>query len=326
MLARKLEIKYNDIGIITTPILLPSLSSRLNLDISNTIRLLSEVVTGPFLISSYDTHYCKNFPKIEFPNLIFLDSGGYECTVDNDVSEMGLYKPEACSWDEQTHLESITNWESEIPTVIISYDHPSKRENLESQIENAKKLFQLKDHFLKELLIKPESSNENTVNINNVIEKLDLLNEFDIIGFTEKELGTSVLKRMENIANLRKKMDEKDIQIPIHIFGSLDPITTPLYYFSGADIFDGLSWLRFTYEEQSGNAVYRNCIGPKKNGIHANMNFIWLSSIYSNYNYLGRLEINLKKFNDSHDFSIFGENKEFFKKSCDDLSEAIGGF
>ncbi|NPE28136.1 hypothetical protein HNV12_09215 [Methanococcoides sp. SA1] len=326
MLGRKLKIKYKDIDIVTTPILLPSLSSRLNLDISKTIELLSDVVTGPFLVSSYDVHYSEDFPSISFPNLIFLDSGGYECTIDNDVSEIGLYKPESYSWNEKTHLESIENWNSEIPTVIISYDHPLKRGSLESQIDNAKKLFQGKEDFLRELLVKPESLNEHTINISNVIEKIDSLKEFDIIGFTEKELGTSVLERMINIATFRKKMDEKNIQIPIHIFGSLDPITTPLYYLSGADIFDGLSWLRFTYDQQSGNAVYRNCIGPKKNGIHATMHLIWMNSLYSNYNYLRRLEIDLKKFKDTNDFSIFGENAQFFKKSYDDLAEAIGGF
>jgi hypothetical protein len=55
------------------------------------------------------------------------------------------------------------------------------------------------------------------------------------------------------------------------------------------------------------------------------MSSLWTSSIYANYNYLRRLEINLKKYKDSGDFSIFGENEVFFKEACDDLSEAVGG-
>lgn len=321
-----MKIKYKDIDVGTTPMLLPSFSSRLNRDPSETIELLSDIVTGPFLISSYDFFYKENFPSITFPELIFLDSGGYECSVDSDVSEIGLYKPESHLWNEKIHLESLTKWNSEIPTVIISYDCPSKRERLDKQIDDAKNLFHWKDDCVKELLLKPETSSQHRVNINNVIEKIDSLREFDIIGFTEKELGTSVLERMANIAILRKGMDERNFQKPIHIFGSLDPITTPLYYFSGADIFDGLSWLRFAYDEQSGTASYINCVGPKKNGIHVNMRSHWVYTVYTNYNYIRRLEIDLKKFKDTQDFNIFGENGQFFKKSYDDLSEVIGGF
>lgn len=325
MLARKLKIKYKGIDVTTTPILLPSFSSRLNLDISNTIDLLSDVVSGPFLVSSYDVYHCENFPNLDFSTLIFLDSGGYECAVESDVSEIGMYKPESHKWNEETHLETIQNWNSEIPTVIISYDHPTKRCTLENQIGEATNLFREKDNSLKEILLKPESLIERKINIDNVISKMDLLKDFDIIGFTEKELGTSILERMEKIALLRKKMDEIDFQIPIHIFGSLDPITTPLYYFSGADIFDGLSWLRFAYDRKSGYATYINCIGPKENGIQATMSLMWTASIYSNYMHLGRLEMDLKKFTSSEDFSIFGENEEFFKKAYTDLSEKVGG-
>lgn len=326
MLARKMKIKFKDIDVGTTPMLLPSFSSRLNLHPSKIFRLLSDIVTGPFLISSYDYFYTKNFPSITFPELIFLDSGGYECSVDLDVSEIGLFKPKSHLWNEKKHFESLNKWNSEIPTVIISYDHPSKRENLDKQIDDARNLFHKKDDCLKEILLKPETSKLPRVNINNVIDKIDSLREFDIIGFTEKELGTSVLEIMINIAALRKGMDEKDLQKPIHIFGSLDPITTPLYYFSGADIFDGLSWLRFAYDEQTGTASYINCFGPKKEGIHVSMYVHWVHMVYTNYNYLRRLEIDLKKFKDTQDFNIFGENGQFFKKSYDDLLEVIGGF
>jgi hypothetical protein len=325
MLARKLKIKYKDIDVLTTPLLLPSFSSRLNLDIPNTIDFLSDVVTGPFLISSYDFHHCDKFPNLGFSNLIFLDSGGYECAVECDVSEIGMYKPNPHKWDENIHLKAIQEWDAEIPTVVISYDHPKKRCTLENQVDEANKLFSEKEDILKEILVKPESLSDYAINIDDMIEKIELLKGFDIIGFTEKELGTSVLDRMIKIALIRKEMDEAGFQIPIHIFGSLDPITTPLYYFAGADIFDGLSWLRFVYDKKSDYATYINCIGPKENGIHATMSSLWTSSIYANYNYLRRLEINLKKYKDSGDFSIFGENEVFFKEACDDLSEAVGG-
>ncbi len=49
---------------------------------------------------------------------------------------------------------------------------------------------------------------------------------------------------MQNIAKLRKALDKAGLNIPLHVFGSLDTVTTPLYFLAGADIFDGLTWLR----------------------------------------------------------------------------------
>ena len=49
---------------------------------------------------------------------------------------------------------------------------------------------------------------------------MDSLRDFDVIGFTEKEIGNSVLDRMNNIAKLRIAMRKANINKPIHIFGS----------------------------------------------------------------------------------------------------------
>ena len=77
--------------------------------------------------------------------------------------------------------------------------------------------------------------------------------------FTEKELGRSILERMENIARIRIAMREKDVSRPIHIFGSLDMLSTPLYFIAGADIFDGLTWLRYGYV--GGLSIYEQNFG-----------------------------------------------------------------
>src|SRR5260221_13350584 len=42
--------------------------------------------------------------------------------------------------------------------------------------------------------------------------------------------------------------------IPIHIFGCFDPQTIPYLFFSGADIFDGLSWMRYYFRD--GHSFY----------------------------------------------------------------------
>lgn len=248
MLSRRMELNLNGTKIGDTPMLVPSFSSRLNIDICETIEIMSKYISTPILISAYDLYYSDDFPTIDFPDIIFIDSGGYECAIDTNISEIGYYNPESFNWDKNTYLETLNGLPDDIPTVIISYDSPKIREPIENQIKNAEDLFDGKNNVLKEILIKAEEEG-SVINPDSVIENIDTISSFDIIGFTEKELGDSLFNRMTNIARIRQEMDRNDIQIPIHIFGSLDTLTTPLYYFSGADIFDGLSWLRLTYHE-----------------------------------------------------------------------------
>ena len=313
--------KWGEVG--STPMLVPSLSSRVNIDYRKTLDVLSEVITGPFLLSAYDFHYTNPFPKITFSELVFFDSGGYESAIEKEVAEFGLYKPDPFEWSQQKHLEAVQRWDDDIPTVIISYDHPSERVPVEKQIENANNLFRTKSGIIKELLIKPESKDSRRINFKRFFENIDKINDFDILGFTEKELGKSILDRMINIAKIRQQLEAHSIEIPLHIFGSLDTITTPLYYISGADIFDGLSWLRFVFDE--GTTHYINTYGPEIFGIHENTDGVWIRSVYQNYNYLGRLKIDLEHFQSTGEFAKLGKKSAFFEKSFSDLNEKMGG-
>ena len=321
MLARKLKITLNGLEVGTTPMLVPSVSSRTNI---HPIKILETIsfIYGPILISAYDCYHANGL-NISFPPLIFLDSGGYECNKNEDISDIGLYKAESKKWDENLHSDVIDKWTIKTPTVLISYDNPLVRESIEKQIIRANNLFKDKDDFLKEFLIKPKTKNAQRVKPEDVIKNLNSFSSFDILGFTEKELGYSVLDRMTNLAKIRMAMDDEDIKKPIHIFGSLDPITTPLYYISGADIFDGLSWLRFIFH--NGNAFYGDSFGPKHFGIHENSNVMWGKSLSDNYTYLMRLQLDLEKFQSNGDFDVFGSNAEFFEKSLEDLTVKIGG-
>lgn len=313
--------KWGEVG--STPMLVPSLSSRVNIDYRKTLDVLSEVITGPFLLSAYDFHYTNPFPKITFSELVFFDSGGYESAIEKEVAEFGLYKPDPFEWSQQNHLEAVQRWDDDIPTVVISYDHPSERVPVEKQIENANKLFRTKSGIIKELLIKPESKDSRRINFKRFFENIDKINDFDILGFTEKELGKSILDRMINIAKIRQQLEAHSIEIPLHIFGSLDTITTPLYYISGGDIFDGLSWLRFVFDE--GTTHYINTYGPEIFGIHENSDGVWIRSVYQNYNYLGRLKIDLEHFQSTGEFAKLGKKSAFFEKAFSDLNEKMGG-
>ncbi len=63
------------------------------------------------------------------------------------------------------------------------------------------------------------------------------MKDFTFIGVTEKELGGSTLDRMVNLAKIRQALDTHEILSPIHVFGSLDPLTSILYFSGGSRSF-----------------------------------------------------------------------------------------
>lgn len=317
MLARRLKIRLDGIEVGTTPMLVPAVSSRLNLRMNQLLETLTEIVNGPFLISSFDLFHSQKIPEISFPDLIFLDSGGYECNNYQDISEMGLSNPNTKGWNEEIHKNTIEKWNSQIPTAVISFDHPDIRQTIDKQAERALNLFRDKAGILREFLIKPETKKSFRVNIKEVENNAHLLSDFDIIGFAEKELGPSILERMVNITKIRMILKDNGLEKPIHLFGSLDPVNTPLYFISGADIFDGLSWLRFIYS--NGEAMYTESVGPKTFGIHVNYHNIWISSVYRNFSYLQRMKLNMERFFTTKDFDIFEQNSQYLKKGHEDL-------
>src|SRR5690606_32377632 len=128
----------------------------------------------------------------------------------------------------------------------------------------------------------PQTSEESTLDdtLKSAIAHVEELGSFDIVGVTEKELGRSMLDRMVNVAKLRLAMDEAELRIPIHVFGALDPLSASLYYISGAEIFDGLTWIRYAYE--NGRCVYMHNLGALKYGIHTSNDLVKSRAISEN--------------------------------------------
>ena len=57
MLTRKLKLTLDGLEVGKTPMLVPSISSRTNMDISEILPIITETVYGPILISAYDWYY-----------------------------------------------------------------------------------------------------------------------------------------------------------------------------------------------------------------------------------------------------------------------------
>ncbi len=321
-LARKSKLILDGQDVGTTPMIVPSISSRLSMNMPELVGRLAPLVSGPLLVSAYDLHNNKNIPKISFPSLLFIDSGGYECAKSEEISEYGFYRPEPNEWNRVFHEKTLKSYGSTSPRVVISYDHPSEKRGIGEQIIQARELFKKIDICLKEILIKPENG-YNKIKIKSVIDNLSSLAQFDIIGFTEKELGASILERMVSISTIRYQMSEQGIDRPIHILGSLDTVTTPLYFISGGDIFDGLAWLRYIFYR--GDTLYLESFGPRISGIHVSGGTIRDQCIYHNYNYIRDLELKLEQFQLSKDFSILGKNANFFHECYKKLKTKMGG-
>jgi hypothetical protein len=109
----KLELDGDIVG--TTPLLIPSLSSRANVKISETIDIIKKIVNGPMLVSAYDFCYYntekskenQEFPRLNFSELIILDSGGYEVLQDSNIFENGYYKPSPFEWNATLYEKTL---------------------------------------------------------------------------------------------------------------------------------------------------------------------------------------------------------------------------
>lgn len=262
-LARSGLIRHPSGVTVKTPLLVPGFSSkgfrfkRSKSEAASYLKLASQVLEESLLVSAYDVHY-RYLPQLmRLPcrvRLLFLDSGGYETAEDHDFPTVLKYDCTIKQWDESKLREVYMKCPKRQPTVLVSYDHGRVRIGLMRQIKNAHKLFSDFPDHLHEFLIKPERTWKGYLNCDYICTRVGDFKDFDILGVTEKELGKSTLQRMESIAAIRSALDKKEICAPLHVFGSLDPITSCLYFLAGAEVFDGLTWLRYGYSQ--GQAVY----------------------------------------------------------------------
>ncbi len=284
MLSRSRIIQHPQGIRVVTPILVSSFSTKGFRFLEKDKKLLSEAfelientaeyLTEAVLLSCYDLEYY--FPDVEkmrkfsfVPKLTFLDSGGYETIDDYDFTEGYKHPIIKNEWNESLHLERLNKWSRFYPAVFISYDNGSeRRRELKSQIKRAEKLFEQYPNQLKK--------------------------KFNIIGFTEKELGESIIERMKNIKCVREALDNIKCSAPIHIFGNLDPLTSVLYFIAGAEIFDGLTWLRFSFFE--GRSVYMQNIDAVKNRIQEKDRLNYKLNLVENLIYMRNLQAEMIAF------------------------------
>ena len=337
MLCRTSTIRHTDSGIaMTTPLLIPSFSSKGfarskkdgKSEIGKILATAGEFLTEVFLISAYDIFYehlthpsCLQCT----PEMIFVDSGGYEISTDCDYSSVidPVSNPEPWTTED---LESVFDkWPNQIPAVFVSYDHPDERKPFADQVADARRLFRKHHQHLTLLLLKPETKAQTTLDktIKSAVADASELGNFDIVGVTEKELGRKMIDRMSTIAKLRMAMDEAGVEIPLHIFGALDPLSVCLYYISGGEIFDGLSWLRYGYMD--GLCIYTHNLGVVDYGLHMRDDLVRSRALTENYYALQSLQQRLLEFETTCNFDKFGPHATLLEDASDSLKTRFKG-
>jgi hypothetical protein len=327
--------KSSDVS-LKTPLLIPSFSSKGfarskrdgKSEIGKILAASSEFLTEAFLISAYDVYY-GDIPRPEElpskPDLIFLDSGGYEISTDRDYSSVIDPLPAPNDWDTGKLTSVLDAWPDQIPVVIVSYDTPDERHLFVDQVKIARKLVKKYPQHLHLLLLKPQTGDQTLLNdtVKVAMAGAADLGCFDLVGVTEKELGRTMLDRMTHIAKLRLALDEADVTIPIHVFGSLDPLSACLYFLSGAEVFDGLTWIRYAFDD--GRCVYPHNFGVLKYGLHEHDDRVKHRTMAGNYYELQALQQRLRDFEATENFEKLHPHEKLLSDAVDSLKTRLKG-
>lgn len=283
MLARKSVVPLPSGASLETPLIVPSVSSKGagrsgvdekpgSFDQIDVFEATLPALRRPIglLVSSYDLHY-GFIPQERFRDdarslpvdLLLVDSGSYE-TLPFEGDPPYLQDKRALPWDEWMFESTLESLQSPGDVALVSFD---KHDTYELQIEAAQRFFGRRPGVVSDILLKPPprvDPNEPTRRLETEtfhdLEALApcaaALDAFGVIGVTEKELDPTPLGRLVTLARLRELLDGAGVKRPIHVFGGLDPLWTPLYVAAGAEIIDGLAWWRYAFDE--GIATYQD--------------------------------------------------------------------
>ena len=273
--------------------------------------LLAPEVEESLLVSAYDiehgllTHvdaFKADFKQSSYarPRVLLIDSGGYE---KQGTPPGSSFPGNACGplrWEKEDHVRVIDALDPDAVPAVVNWD---STEPYAEQIQRARDFFDNREHLGSVFLLKsPEGFEFHNLQLLSA-EDVAALETFDIVGITEREIGDSVHDRLVNIAKLRKSLDEAEVETPIHVFGGLDPLLTPLYFAAGAEIFDGLGWLRYAYRE--GVAMHLAAGGLLSGNVKERQRSAEITIWRQNLTEIGQLSTNMRTFAENGGIGTF---------------------
>jgi hypothetical protein len=95
-----------------------------------------------------------------------------------------------------------------------------------------------------------------------------------------------------------------------------------MYFLAGADIFDGLTWLRFAFHE--GKTLYKQNYGVIKLGVSTKAHVIDGRCWNDNYYYIKELELEMRRYLQDHDIGAFQHHAELLNSALQSTIEAVG--
>jgi queuine/archaeosine tRNA-ribosyltransferase len=331
MLARRNTLMHPSGERIETPLLIPSFSSKglgtsaagLS-EISDVMKVAEQFLTDSMLVSAYDIHHGHiPFPKSALTAIMYVDSGGYETSDLQDLSATYIHEVNPKAWDEDKLHGVLDDWPTFAPAVFVTYDRASEPRSLGDQIDAARKLIARYPKQLVTFLVKPTTKDQRFVQIDELMANVSNLAGMPIIGVTEKELAGSYIERMRRIALLRFALDDNGMKaVPIHIFGSLDPMSICLYYVAGAEIFDGLTWIRYGYLD--GSAMYLHNVAVRRQLIHRTDGFARAAALQTNLDMLAQLTIQMRKLDMDRDFKHLDPTDTWLRDAYNQLRTKVG--
>lgn len=319
---KRVSLSHPLAGEIDLPLLVPSFTSKgfsFKNGISETTEALRDFIRfidESYLISAYDifhNNYLDSDISYDKTQLVFLDSGGYELIPEFDSTEPKITPRCTYKFTKKDYIDTMTELYSDHsskPFVIANYDWDDQHKPFKEQIMSASEIFKDYGNWATNFILKPHTKSKKYIDIDKLIPDMDELRRFNIIGVTEKELGKDLLGRLKVLVRLRLELNRRNICAPIHVWGGLDPVITPLYYLAGADIFDGVSWLRYAFID--GVAVNRESYSVLKKSLEQSHEHSVAFSRNDNLKAILSIETNLRIINNAKNisFDVFGDKKD----------------
>jgi hypothetical protein len=291
-----------------TPLLVPSFSSILDEKIGLIHDKVRSRIPSACLVSAYDVvHGYINKDNIWTSDVLVIDSGNYEY---NNLCN-SIHRKKWCLEDYSAFIQTLKPLSK---VIIVNFD---EKETLERQIANANRLFQRFSDYAKCFLYRPPSGR---LDINEFILNIAEMSKFDVLGLTEKELGCSIIERCQNLIKLRRALKEKNLKTPIHVFGCIDPLGVLIFFLSGADIFDGTNWLKFSFDDNL--AIYPNNSAVISGVWNYSDSSIFEYLCAENLRKLTNLMFDLRNYACEHDFKTLSIKPKLLKNVMNIIAAA----
>ena len=291
---------------VATPLMIPSFSSCGFPQVADIYDGMKDKLYGVCLVSALDlASGCIPADVTDEVNLVLIDSGMYEAK--NSICARGGHCPPGTQthWPRQQYLEIAGGIDGGANVILVNYD---RAETLQQQITLASEDFAHAPRAASDFLVKPEFPS-GLVNVAKLAKHAGELEQFDIVGITAREAGDSLVKRCRAVVMLRNALGDAGLDTPIHIFGAINPMEVLTYFFCGADVFDGLNWLRLAFRKHGSIAIGEAAF----EGLNSNLDDcdLRMDERISNLRFLYRLQESLHRYCLTHDLEELAREFSF---------------